>query len=380
MYQTVNTTLNQKAYKFWIAGLNGNYTLLTEIYNQSSYAERRKLVESHNYGFSRESTDKDNANITMLHIAVERGDIQLVDFLLTTGADLNAKMYDGSTPLIMAAEYGFTNICKLLLHNGADPNIVDSRDRSAVLYAALHQNFELIKLLLDNGCNVPGHLLAGYNNLIMKEEMKELIKSTPKRQLNLDGFDEWGNTALHYSALDTNIEVIRLLLSKGAKVNAANKYGEIPLCFALRRNSTESCIELIRNGSNIGLIKCRNADQFTTDYWNSPGIQLATVIQIASEMKNIDLIKLLLQNGDDFSFPDFIHRFYTDEDVGVVYLEEFVREFPVLRSRINKNDYSGYTALHYAVESANIDVINQLLLMGANIAQISTDYHNRNHF
>jgi ankyrin repeat protein len=69
---------------------------------------------------------KDESGQTALTRAVDRGDVQVVEALLTAGAEgLNAQNEDGETLLMRAVREGRTELAKLLLANGADVSLVD---------------------------------------------------------------------------------------------------------------------------------------------------------------------------------------------------------------------------------------------------------------
>jgi len=67
---------------------------------------------------------------TLLHNAVQKGDPNLVEFLLSAGADPNARDDAGITPLDAAKTFGQDNIASILLEKGANeppplPGILD---------------------------------------------------------------------------------------------------------------------------------------------------------------------------------------------------------------------------------------------------------------
>ena len=57
-----------------------------------------------------------------IHIASQNGHMEVVKFLIETGADINLKNGKGNTAIHMAVGYDYYHIAKLLLDKGADPN------------------------------------------------------------------------------------------------------------------------------------------------------------------------------------------------------------------------------------------------------------------
>lgn len=66
--------------------------------------------------------DAQNGNVA-LHLAAQNGHYEVVDLLLSRGANINAKNFLGNTALHMSMEYGFETVSRLLLEKGADPKI-----------------------------------------------------------------------------------------------------------------------------------------------------------------------------------------------------------------------------------------------------------------
>ncbi len=68
---------------------------------------------------------------TVLHYAVESGDIEAVRFLIQRcGANVNAATFDGSTPLKLALGRGFAAAANLLVQSGAEQCLLTSSEES----------------------------------------------------------------------------------------------------------------------------------------------------------------------------------------------------------------------------------------------------------
>jgi ankyrin repeat protein len=81
-----------------------------------------------------------------LFIAVKAGDLDTLSYNLTR-RDINSVNKDGKTVLHIASEAGNFEIVKFLLGMGADRTILDDDGRNALSYAKLTGNKELIQLL-----------------------------------------------------------------------------------------------------------------------------------------------------------------------------------------------------------------------------------------
>ena len=66
---------------------------------------------------------------SVLHHAVESGNLEMVEFLLKQRKiDINCVTYGGSTPVVLAAGRGYTHIVEYLIANGADCSYLRMRD------------------------------------------------------------------------------------------------------------------------------------------------------------------------------------------------------------------------------------------------------------
>lgn len=99
---------------------------------------------------------------TILHWAVQHGDIEVLQFALSAGCanSLNAFDYVQHTPLIWAAEEGRLEIARVLINAGADVNAHDEANigNTAIREAARAGDLKMVELLLSAGANptIPG--------------------------------------------------------------------------------------------------------------------------------------------------------------------------------------------------------------------------------
>ena len=97
-----------------------------------------------------------------LHAAAICGDLELVQVLLDYGLDINLKDDFDFTPLSRASQKGFKNagVARLLLDHGADPNVRTWRQVADITYSTpLHLavedgEVEIARLLLERGASV----------------------------------------------------------------------------------------------------------------------------------------------------------------------------------------------------------------------------------
>ena len=103
--------------------------------NHTSLVVNPKIEVSHNFS-------------APLHVAVSKGDLDVVKKFIAYGADVNEQSED-MTPLMIAARYNKVEIIKVLLENGARPGDQNEKKYTALKYAELSNATEAIAILKD---------------------------------------------------------------------------------------------------------------------------------------------------------------------------------------------------------------------------------------
>lgn len=120
---------------------------LAARYSRSDAAKR--LLEA-----SADANIQDNMGRTPLHAAVSADAQGVFQILLRNRAtDLDARMHDGTTPLILAARLAVEGMLEDLINSHADVNAVDDLGKSALHWAAAVNNVDAAVVLLKNGAN-----------------------------------------------------------------------------------------------------------------------------------------------------------------------------------------------------------------------------------
>jgi ankyrin repeat protein len=192
-----------------------------------------------------------------------------MQWLLEHGADPNVKSEEpDETPLHCAARNGWgATLAELLLTHGADPDVARADGRTAFVLAVRTGNVAFAESLRAKGASTHGlcpvdrflgaclrtdeaearTLLSGNSDLmrdLTKEDRGAMVQAIyDRREASLRlmlslGFDlswegVWGGTPLHHAAWLGNVTWVRLLLTKGAPVNATDsRFGSSPLGWA----------------------------------------------------------------------------------------------------------------------------------------------------
>ena len=126
---------------------------------------------------------RNRAGLTALYLVCgPPGPIDMVEFLIEKGADVNTRMGNKETALIMAIKSLQPEIVKLLLSNGADPDATTGGGDHVLFIAAQQGRKDLIKLLVEYGANVNAKNRDGqtilFYDMILKDNgfLKTLVK------------------------------------------------------------------------------------------------------------------------------------------------------------------------------------------------------------
>jgi ankyrin repeat protein len=160
---------------------------------------------------------------TALDQAVERGNREMVELLLSRGADVNAKDESGRTALMLLDDEATSDLVWDLLNAGAQVNAKTDAGRTPLISVAYYNNVEALKALLDGGAEVNSKDEDGETALMVAAENGQLqnVRALVLAGANLDQENAEGKNALTIAIESEHRAVIRFLRSKGAMESVA---------------------------------------------------------------------------------------------------------------------------------------------------------------
>ncbi|XP_077115686.1 protein phosphatase 1 regulatory subunit 12C isoform X2 [Ranitomeya variabilis] len=208
-----------------------------------------------------DSTNTDG--ISALHQACIDENLEVVEFLVNHGANVNQADNEGWTPLHVAASCGYMEIAEYLLKHSANIAAVNS-DGDVPLDIAEDDCMEtLLRAEITK---------RGIDIEAAKREEEEVMLQDARQWLNAGNMEDirhpkTGAGALHVAAAKGYVEIMRLLLQANSDPNVRDKDGWTPLHAAAHWGVEEACRLLVENFcdmsalNNVGQRPCDVADE-----------------------------------------------------------------------------------------------------------------------
>lgn len=280
----------------------------------SYYEIMETLLESNKNNIGISILDiKDRNQKIPLHYAIELKNLKAIELLIKFGANCNTTDANGQNSLHLSIKTRSIDICKLVLLNIGDINSRYNTGENSLHIACNLQLVEIAKLLIDNKINTntqdysneitPLHYAVLLNN-------REIITMLLNNGANPNIQDVYGNTSLHYSIVENNFQIFKIIVThpiakKIVNYNIWNIDGEIPLHLALKKN-----------------------DEISHDL-RQPNVIHDDILDDNNTIKTVKTVKT--DNTDTTNAKDYL-------------------EIMIDKSNLTLQDNDGNTCLHYLVE------------------------------
>jgi ankyrin repeat protein len=192
------------------------------------------------------------ADAAALAAAAEGGDLAALRRHLDAGTPVDARDARGRTALLAATHADQVEAARALIQRGADVNAKDDIQDSPFLYAGAQGRLQILRLTLAAGADLKSTNRYGGTALIPAahhghvETVRELLKT----KIDVDHVNRLGWTALLEAIIlgdggPAHIEIVRLLVAHGAKLQLADAQGVTPLAHAQARGQ-QAIVEILR--------------------------------------------------------------------------------------------------------------------------------------
>jgi len=211
---------------------------------------------------------------------------------LMTPKNLNELDEDGESPLYIACYYGLEEMVKEILQK--KDHINEMNDFNLVHITSAKGYLEIVKLLLDYGLkgsekSIHASLCGGYTDItkLLINYQGELVNAIGKRNYTL----------LMLACVEGSVDLVKLLLSKGVKVNEQNDFGETALFSVVHKYSTLVGKDTLETNPDLSkdfltIISMLLENQANVHIKNNEGL---TATMIASQHCQYKLLNLIFQ-------------------------------------------------------------------------------------
>jgi len=294
---------------------------------------------------------KDSAGLSLLHIAAEGGNIDVMRLLTDLGADVEARDKNGKTPVFALANAGHTEALKWLVKERRA--VIEARDnngRTPIFTAVRRERVEIIKCLKEDlGASI---LVRDSNGLspmdyAVENGKIEAIKCLKQLGANINTKTSDGLTPIFGAVSSGKIETVKCLVNLGADINAVVDDGTTLMTMAAKFGHPEIIIYLNELGADI------NAG-------DSVGMTPIFVAAASGKPANIECLVSLGADVNTKSKNGMTPMFLAAAEGQL----ESVKSLIALGADVNV-EAKGITPVVLAVQGGHVDVVKYLRANGA---------------
>lgn len=301
-----------------------------------------------------------------------KADNAIVKHLLNIeGNGVNKLTHDGRTYLFWAAYKGNLEIMEYLVNHGANMDVVDDKGYTPLTFTAVvgQKDPALYDFLIKHGANVlTEKSKEGANALLLLiphlNDFK-MVEYFEAKGIDLHSKDNYGNGAFNYTARTGNISLLKKLIDKGLDFKTINKEGGNAFIFASQgTRRVKNGLDVYKYLEGIGL-----NPNITTDKGINPLHSIAYSIEdkevfdfFISKGVSVD------QQNEDGNSPFMNAVAYNTLNI--------VKHLSAKVNNLEESNVKGQTALTKAVASNHLDVVSYLLDRHANAKVVDKDGNN----
>lgn len=308
--------------------------------------------------------------------SAKAGNINLLKYCLTKGADLQVKNQSGENALLLAVLNGRLEVYKSCIQLGISPNSITATNENALMLSFRSGNMALLAELLAANQNLDYQNASGETALFYAErsEMTEAFDLFLSTSPNLNHKDKNGNTAMMKAAMAGRTYHVHKLMEMGADFQVINNSGENLISCLLTYYSTNKplIVELIDkglkpdlnawNGKSLASCAVEHGDLDVLQLLKTKGLNTdgKTTFGERPSTRNKEIIKFVIENGGDIHAKDNWGASYlcTALEMNDLELAAFLIRY---KADVNSSCSHWETVLMEAIDKGNLEFVQFLV-------------------
>ena len=323
------------------------YVEISPIHLSCFYGKRDDIKSYLEQGNDIEA--KDIGGLSLLQCAVLGSQMEIVDYLIAQGCNVNSKASDGKTALHCAANS--KEMVQKLITAGALVEAKDNDDCTPFFYA---HDLEAAQVLLKHGAEINIQRRSDGATALHEAAIRSPYRSMKRMAwLVAQGADvnrrnNDGSTPLGVAMNRDRLDAVKYLIEHGADINCHDEQGLTPLRHAARRGQKEIAQMLLEKDADITVL-------------DSVG---RTAIGLAKQYGHTEIVELLSKRARQLDPEKEIMTIFDYAAIGDT---EKIKSLIATGQDVNTKSKSGATALHWASSFGHIETAELLIQNGANV-------------
>ena len=333
----IKTTLSQPAE----LAAEGNISELTKTIDVSH------INRKYQFGF------------TLLHYAAKENRLEVIEYLVSSGCDINAVDDEGQTPLHKSTMFGHTESVKLLIGKGANVNQIDNNGNTPLHVVIMTGgDFDIFKVLIEKA-NLGIQNNDEQNVLYVavrhhKVDIIDLILNHKQAPALITTTDRDGLTPIHLAVSLGHFDTTEKLLKRPQITMFGNT------------NQGKNIIHLAA-ATNNAILLCLLLDSYNTIHLiNEPDNKLCTPLHDAADKGQLKQVEILLDRGAMIksTVDGFLPLHYACLQGHFSVVKKLIERHPFQSNLFTHNKD---TPLHLAARSGHAAIVKFLLDWGVTL-------------
>lgn len=240
---------------------------------------------------SRALNSLNNYNQTPLIVALQERKTEIAEYLIASGADVNARDNAHAAPLSYAITGGLNNIAKMLIDRNADIDTPAMWNLRPLAFALEFGQKDIANMLLDKGPAIPVEPGQESYRLFFSacsNGFPRLVNTMLEKGFTISD-DQYSRGLPHMAAAGGSATIVEKLIQLGFKMDRKNELGWTPLHAAAEKGSSQVIAILLSQGAGI----------------NERTLSGKSAYNIAVAMGKNEVSDLLKERGADLSDQKF---------------------------------------------------------------------------